>query len=161
MPCQEDSMWQHLAASNRWLFPFTVRKHSVSLEGVTQISHLWLSIHHSFMFSTLVLCESAVTTDLCKKKLLWSELTATFSMWNKHNYLEGNLSSVSCSFSKTAIISKLGYVNSQPWALARFINTRCKFPPVEQAWKLIRKPLVILTTDFPLQVGTCYLAGQW
>lgn len=112
MPCLEDSILQHLAASNHWLFPFTVRKHSVSLE---------LNIHHSFMFSTLVPCESAVTSGLCKKKLLWSKLTTTFSMWNKHNNLEGNLSGVSCSFSKTAVISKLGYVSSQPWALARFI----------------------------------------
>lgn len=69
--CLDDSSPQHACLPVLWLFISSI----LNLGGVTQMYHFWLSIHQSFILSTLVHCETVDSIDRCEKHLLWSKLT--------------------------------------------------------------------------------------
>lgn len=63
-------------------------------------------------------CDSVVTTDHCRKKLPWPQLTvvhgyAAAASEHNHDYLEDNWMGRSCPFSKVTVVdSLLGPVTS-------------------------------------------------
>lgn len=129
MSCLEDSVSQHLPPLNFRLFPFSIMKYSLRgwYRGLT---YGWISITHLYLVLwSLVSLQSPLVIAKEKKKLLWSTLITTLSMGNKHNYLDWNLSGVSCSLSKKSYSFHARVYELPAMGSSQVSNTRCKFSP--------------------------------
>lgn len=90
---------------------------------------------------------SAVTATYCKRKPLWSKLTATLIFEYKHKYFNRH----TYPLSKTRVVaSPLKTRNSRSWAFNQAYSNRHEFSSVKQASNLIRNSWLPFLTDMPL-----------
>lgn len=128
MLCLGDSSSQHSPSPNPLALSIFYYEMFLNLgRGNTDVP-LMAEHQQSFIIGILVLMSRPLTT--AKRSFSAQSWQQHSSMRYKHNYLEGNLSGTSSSFSKIVVVSMWGYMTSSATGFDQVNNTRCEFSPV-------------------------------